>query len=64
MYIFIRQYVISSLQAPTKMAKIGKWRIIINLQYLQANPLDLKTFVPIQTKSVVFRHDFKIYVTV
>ena len=33
MYIYIRQYVISSLQALTKMAKIGTWRMITNLQY-------------------------------
>ena len=33
MYIYIRQYVISSSRALTKMAKIGTWRIIINLQY-------------------------------
>ena len=31
--IYIRQYVNSSLRALTKMAKIGTWRIINNLQY-------------------------------
>ena len=37
--IHIRQYVNSSLRALTKMAKIGTWRIITNLQYLE-NGLD------------------------
>ena len=34
--IFIRQYVNSSMKVLTKMAKIGTWRIITNLQYMQS----------------------------
>ena len=30
MCIYMCQYIISSLQVPTKMAKIGTWRIITN----------------------------------
>ena len=38
--IYIRQYVNSSLRALTKMAKIGTWRIITNLQYFAPGYLD------------------------
>ena len=33
--IYIRQYVNSSLRVLTKIAKIGTWRIITNLQYTE-----------------------------